>query len=91
MSQLMMRVALVAVFLFSSTDAMAVDSYRYLHVTIETPWMIFIFLFFLVVAPMILSAILHLRNAMRHDRDETDSDDVHGDGNKESESGIRHD
>lgn len=53
-----------------STDALAVDSYRYLHVTIDTPWMIFIFLFFLVFAPMILSAILHLRNAMRRDREE---------------------
>ncbi|HCS13811.1 MAG: hypothetical protein COS82_08930 [Zetaproteobacteria bacterium CG06_land_8_20_14_3_00_59_53] len=53
-----------------SSDAQAVDSYRYLHVTIDTPWMIFVFLFFLVFAPMILSAILHLRNAMRRDREE---------------------
>jgi len=53
---------------FWSTEAEAVDSYRYLHVTIDTPWMIFIFLFFLVFAPMILAAILSLRNALRRDR-----------------------
>jgi len=55
---------------FWSSDALAVDSYRYLHVTIDTPWMIFIFLFFLVFAPMILSAVLYLRNAMRKDDEE---------------------
>ena len=60
---------------FWSSEAMAVDSYRYLHVTIDTPWMIFVFLFFLVFAPMILSAILHLRNALRRDReDEVDGE-----------------
>jgi len=57
-----------------SSDALAVDSYRYLHVTIDTPWMIFVFLFFLVFAPMILSAILHLRNAMHRDKDEGKDD-----------------
>ncbi len=64
------HVVLALLVLFWSSEAMAVDSYRYLHVTIDTPWMIFVFLFFLVFAPMILSAILHLRNAMRRDRDE---------------------
>ena len=63
-----------------SSDALAVDSYRYLHVTIDTPWMIFIFLFFLVFAPMILSAILHLRNAMRRDKDEDQNDAVDASG-----------
>ena len=56
-----------------SSEAMAVDSYRYLHVTIETPWLIFVFLFFLVFAPMILSAILYLRNAMRRGKEDEDS------------------
>jgi len=64
------HVVLALLALFWSSEVMAVDSYRYLHVTIDTPWMIFVFLFFLVFAPMILSAILHLRNAMRRDRDE---------------------
>jgi len=60
---------LMMVGLLVSGDAWAVDSYRFLHVTIDTPWMIFVFLFFLVFAPMILSAILHWRNAMRRDED----------------------
>lgn len=45
-------------------SAWAVDSYRYLHVTIETPWLIFVFLFFLVFAPMILAVVLYWRHAM---------------------------
>ena len=44
--------------------AMAVDSYRYLHVTIDTPWLIFVFLFFLVFAPMILAVFLYWRHAL---------------------------
>ncbi|OIO70193.1 MAG: hypothetical protein COW19_08280 [Zetaproteobacteria bacterium CG12_big_fil_rev_8_21_14_0_65_55_1124] len=71
---------------FWSSEAMAVDSYRYLHVTIDTPWMIFVFLFFLVFAPMILSAIIHLRNAMRGDKPE--ERDVRGGGD---ETGTKHD
>jgi hypothetical protein len=63
---------LASLFFFWSTEAMAVDSYRYLHVTIDTPWMIFIFLFFLVFAPMILAAILSLRSAWRGDDKEDD-------------------
>ena len=57
-----------------ATEAVAVDSYRYLHVTIDTPWLIFVFLFFLVFAPMILSAIIHLRNAMRRDGEDKEND-----------------
>ncbi len=88
---ILIRAVMAVWFLFSCTDAMAVDSYRYLHVTIDTPWMIFVFLFFLVVAPMILSAVLHLRNAMRRDKDEIDDNNAHGAKGKESESDIRHD
>ncbi|MCC6207955.1 MAG: hypothetical protein IT488_07365 [Gammaproteobacteria bacterium] len=39
--------------------AWAVDSYRYLHVTPETPWYIFLFLLPIVVSPFILMAILY--------------------------------
>ncbi|MDX8398198.1 MAG: hypothetical protein R8K49_07770 [Mariprofundaceae bacterium] len=45
----------------------SVDSYRYLHVSIDTPWAIFIFLFFMVFAPMILAVILYWRYAMQKD------------------------
>lgn len=37
----------------------AVDSYRFIHVTIETPWMIFLFLLCIVLFPFVLTAILH--------------------------------
>ncbi len=45
--------------LLLTIPAHAVDSYRFLHVTIETPWMIFMFLLVIVLFPFILSAILH--------------------------------
>jgi len=42
-----------------SQAAFAVDSYRFMHVTIETPWLIFLFLLCIVLFPFILSVILH--------------------------------
>lgn len=47
--------------LFSSGVFAATDSYRWLHVTIDTPWAIFIFLLPMVLAPAILMAILYWR------------------------------
>jgi len=55
-------------------NAWAVDSYRFLHVTIDTPWFIFIFLFFLVFSPMILSAIIHWRTALKGDDEDEDDE-----------------
>ncbi|HHH36316.1 MAG TPA: hypothetical protein ENK48_05740 [Gammaproteobacteria bacterium] len=55
--------------LFSCT-ASALDSYRYLHVTIETPWMIFLVLLPIVLSPFIIMAILYWRFAMRKSREE---------------------
>ena len=43
----------------------ALDSYRFLHVTIETPWTIFIFLLFTIFVPFILMAVLVWRYAER--------------------------
>jgi hypothetical protein len=43
----------------------AVDSYRFMHVTIETPWHIFLFLLIGVFAPFILMVALVWRNAWR--------------------------
>lgn len=55
---------LLAVFsLFLSANAFAADSYRWLHVTIDTPWAIFIFLLPMVLIPVILMAILYWRFA----------------------------
>ena len=42
-----------------SHAALALDSYRYLHVTIDTPWFIFLFLVPLVLSPLIIMAILY--------------------------------
>lgn len=48
----------------------AVDSYRYLHVTVETPWTIFLFLLVGVMAPFLLMGILVWRFAGRKDKAE---------------------
>ncbi|MDQ6981586.1 MAG: hypothetical protein Q9M08_01070 [Mariprofundus sp.] len=65
---------LTGLLVICGNNAWAVDSYRFLHVTIDTPWFIFIFLFFLVFSPMILSAVIHWRNALkRHDDEEEES------------------
>ncbi len=52
--------------------AWAMDSYRYLHVSIDTPWTIFVFLFFMVFAPMGLAVFLYWRYALKKD----EGDDV---------------
>ncbi len=70
---------LLAALLFAASPAWAVDSYRFLHVTIDTPWFLFVFLFFLVFAPMILSAVIHWRTAVKDDEaEQTDEDTKHG-------------
>jgi len=57
--------------------AYAVDSYRYLHVSIDTPWAIFVFLFFLVFAPMVLAIILYWRHALKKDDEDDEDNDEH--------------
>ena len=47
------------VFWFPFCGVYAADSYRFLHVTIDTPWAIFIFLLFIVMFPFVLMAILY--------------------------------
>ena len=57
--------AVLAVYgLFSSMNVFAADSYRWLHVTIDTPWAIFIFLLPMVLIPVVLMAILYWRFAI---------------------------
>ncbi len=51
-----------------STTAFAVDSYRYAHVTIETPWMIFLFLLVIILLPFIVMAILYWRYAFQKEK-----------------------
>lgn len=51
--------------------APAADSYRWLHVTIDTPWAIFIFLLPMVLLPVVLMAYLYWRFAGRTEADKT--------------------
>jgi ABC-type thiamin/hydroxymethylpyrimidine transport system permease subunit len=55
-----------------STAQAAVDSYRYAHVTISTPWYIFIFLMMGVFAPFILMAVLAWRVAIKKAENEVE-------------------
>ena len=48
----------LALMLLHANTGFAIDSYRYLHVSIETPWMIFLFLLVAVFAPFILLLVL---------------------------------
>ena len=50
---------------FWVNSSYALDSYRFLHVTIETPWAIFIFLLCTIFVPFILMAVLVWRYAER--------------------------
>ncbi|MDR0480531.1 MAG: hypothetical protein LBG66_01445 [Gallionellaceae bacterium] len=51
----------------------ALDSYRFLHVTVDTPWTIFLFLLIAVFSPFVLMAILVWRYSERKtDQDETE-------------------
>lgn len=60
--KLKLLLATIALFLTNNTFA-ATDSYRWLHVTIDTPWAIFIFLLPMVMFPVILVAVLYWRFA----------------------------
>jgi len=48
----------LALMLLHANIGFAIDSYRYLHVSIETPWMIFLFLLLAVFVPFILMVVL---------------------------------
>ena len=59
MSKILTSSGLALTLLFSLVNPCnALDSYRFLHVTIETPWVIFIFLLFAVLAPFALMGLL---------------------------------
>jgi len=45
--------------LATTCSVYAVDSYRYVHVTIDTPWAIFIFLLLIILFPFVLMATLY--------------------------------
>jgi len=57
-----------------AAPAWAVDSYRYLHVSIDTPWVIFVFLFFMVFAPMVLAVVLYWNYALKKHEGDDEND-----------------
>jgi hypothetical protein len=71
----LLRMLLLVSGLLISSEALAVDSYRYLHVTIDTPWAIFLFLLPIVLSPFILMVILYWRFAGRKKEQPSDGDD----------------
>lgn len=76
-----LKVVSVLSLLLASPSAWA-DSYRYMHVTIDTPWAIFIFLSVAVLAPFILMAVLYWRQAFRRNAEDDAKEEAE---NKESE------
>lgn len=69
------------VLLWAGSAHAEVDSYRYLHVTIETPWFIFLVLLPMVLAPLLLMGVLVWRFA-EHRKDTEEPNEASG-GNKE--------
>ena len=66
MNRIWVRISLMLIGSVGASSAQAaVDSYRFVHVTIATPWYIFIFLLMGVFAPFVLMAVLAWRNATR--------------------------
>ena len=56
---MMLHAAVLCMALFWANEShAAVDSYRYLHVTVETPYTIFLFLLAGILAPFVLMGIL---------------------------------
>jgi len=58
-------VATLAEPLMSGSASASVNSYRFMHVTIDTPWHIFLFLLIGIFAPFILMVVLMWRNSAR--------------------------
>jgi len=65
----------IIVALYSLPVQAAIDSYRFLHVTIETPWFIFLFLLIGVLSPFVLMAVLMWRTAIQKNNREIDDSD----------------
>ncbi|MGD8567672.1 MAG: hypothetical protein PVJ39_06270 [Gammaproteobacteria bacterium] len=57
-----------------SQSAFAADSYRYFHVSIETPWAIFIFLLLIILFPFVLSAILYWYFTFKKHKEQSDTE-----------------
>ncbi|MDH6524583.1 hypothetical protein M2130_001114 [Polynucleobacter sphagniphilus] len=60
--------------IFLAHNCYAVDSYRYMHVTIDTPWTIFLFLLGFIFAPFVLMVILVWRYSERKSTSNSEED-----------------
>lgn len=69
MRHMFLRLNTFFILLMPLVSAHAVDSYRYAHVTIDTPWNIFLFLLVIVLMPFILMAILYWHFAVKSARE----------------------
>jgi len=64
------RLWVCALGIFLAPPAFAgADSYRWLHVTIDAPWAIFLFLLPMVLFPVVLMAFLYWRVAVKRARE----------------------
>lgn len=63
---------------WAATAQAAVDSYHYLHVTIDTPWTIFLILVPMVLMPLILMGVMVWRYAERKKGDEVTEEVAEG-------------
>ena len=61
-------------------SSFAIDSYRYMHVSINTPWNIFIFLLMAIFSPFILMAVLSWYFSGKKTKNDNDSDEGSVDG-----------
>jgi len=68
-NKIILRLIALSILLMPFVSAHAVDSYRYAHVTIDTPWNIFLFLLVIVLMPFILMAILYWHFAVKSSRE----------------------
>ncbi len=75
---LSLKRVLLGLVLVAVSPVSLADTYRYMHVTIDTPWIIFLGLLVAVMVPFILMAVLYWHNAMRRnaEEDELESDKV---------------
>jgi hypothetical protein len=69
------RISVFLCLLGLASPVFAVDSYRYAHVTIETPWLIFLFLLVVILLPFVLTAVLYWYYAARKPESERGEDD----------------
>lgn len=74
----LLRYIVVLMMVVQTPACWALDSYRFLHVSIETPWLIFLVLLPIVLSPFILMAILYWRFAGRNPEQQAGKDQEGG-------------